>query len=230
MLTSAPADLKSRLASSYDSIADVYNKWALDNSSTRLSYLSKLLSHLCFGLHGRLSRPVRILDLGGGCGDPVTKSLLEHDANISIVLNDMSPAQISKARDMFHSDVAKGRLQLEEGDMTTLSFGSEEFDAIMGTYSLIHLPRDQQTLMLGLISGWLKPGGLVLATFLEEETTGMVMDKWMGDGGWMFWSSWGKERTLELVKGNGFEVLLEEVPNEGEVDARFLWVLGRKEE
>ncbi len=43
----------------------------------------------------------------------------------------------------------------------------------------------------------------------------------------MFWSGWGAERSLEMVKTSGFNVLDSEIKGDPE-DGVFLWVLASK--
>jgi hypothetical protein len=79
-----------------------------------------------------------------------------------------------------------------------------------------------------MIAGWLKPGGYFLANFAADELEKLEVDKWLDhEKGWMFWSGWGKDGTLKMVKDAGLEVLVEEVVEEVG-DATFLWVLARK--
>ncbi|KAL2256263.1 hypothetical protein VTK26DRAFT_1920 [Humicola hyalothermophila] len=57
-----------------------------------------------------------------------------------------------------------------------------------------------------------------------------------GSGGWMYWSGWGREATVEMVRRAGsegggegvLEVLVEEVSEGGRMDAEFVWVIARK--
>ncbi|KAK7426230.1 hypothetical protein QQZ08_007260 [Neonectria magnoliae] len=219
----APADLKSRLKASYNAIAPRYNEWTIPHSATRLRYLDQLL--------GRLpSTPVSVLELGCGYGVPVTEKLLSH-ANFSVTANDLSSAQLALARARLLPDPpgpAHGRLTLLEGDMLALDFPPATFDAIVGMYSIIHLPRAEQVEMLSKMATWLKPGGWALANFGAEELAGREVQNWLDEEkGWMFWSSWGSEGTLDKVREAGLEVVMREVV-EDTVDAPFLWILARK--
>ncbi|KAI9677231.1 MAG: hypothetical protein M1822_008180 [Bathelium mastoideum] len=228
-----PADLKTRLKASYDAIAPKYNKWTIPHSSTRLRYLDQLLSYLPTTTTSSSSppTPVSVLEIGCGCGVPTTQKLLSYP-NFSVTANDLSSAQIALARASLLPDdppgAAHGRLTLLEGDMLALDFAPASFDAVVGMYSIIHLPRAEQVEMLRKIEGWLKPGGWVLANFAAEEVAGAEKKDWLGEEkGWMFWSGWGSEGTLEKVKEVGLEVVVEDTV-EDVVDAKFLWILARK--
>ena len=225
-----PAELKSRLKDSYDAIAPKYNQWTIPHSTTRLHYLDQLLEHLIASPSSSPSTPVSVLELGCGCGIPVTEKLLSH-SNISVTANDLSSTQLALARASLLADQsssAHGRLTLLEGDMLKLKFAPSTFDAVVGMYTIIHLPRTEQVEMLRQIVMWLKPGGWMLANFAAEESVGNEVQNWLKEEkGWMFWSGWGSEGTLEKVREVGLEIVVQETV-EDVVDAKFLWILARK--
>ena len=229
-LYDSPADLKSRMKASYDAIAPKYNEWTIPHSTKRLHYLDQLLGRLPTTTSSSPSTPVSVLELGCGCGLPVTQKLLSHP-NFSVTANDLSSAQLALARASLLPDPpgpAHGRLTLLEGDMLALDFAPATFDAIVGMYSIIHLPRAEQVEMLRKIMVWLKPGGWLLANFAAEESTGTETQNWLEEEkGWMFWSGWGSEGTMEKVREAGLEVVVQEVL-EDEDDVKFLWILARK--
>lgn len=134
-----------------------------------------------------------------------------------------------------------------QADMTKLDFPDETFDAVIAMYSLIHLPRAEQEVMIRRIARWLKKpalmsssspgggkgGGIMLLNFGDEASEGDVLERWLGEEkGWMYWSGWGSEKTREIIKDseNGLEVLVDEVVSEREegVDVSFLWVIARR--
>jgi SAM-dependent methyltransferase len=167
-----------------------------------------------------------VLELGCGHGLPVTQKLLSHP-NFSVIANDLSSAQLALARTNLQPD-PPSRLTLLEGDMLALDFPPASLDAVIAMYSIIHLPRAEQVEMLGKIVTWLKPGGWVLANFAAVELEGREVQNWLKEEkGWMFWSSWGSEGTLEKVREVGLEVVVQETV-EDVVDVAFLWILARK--
>ncbi|KAF2807188.1 methyltransferase [Mytilinidion resinicola] len=227
-----PADLKSRMKASYDAIAPKYNEWTVSHSATRLRYLDQLLSRLPTTTSP--SAPVSVLELGAGCGLPVTQKLLAH-ANLSVTANDISSAQLSIARANLLPDdppgPAHGRLTLLDGDMLALDFAPAVFDAVVGMYSIIHLPRAEQVEMLRKIVAWLKPGGWLLANFAADEFAGAEAQNWLEEEkGWMFWSGWGSEGTLEKVREAGLEVVVRETVEDLPDEKFFLWILAKKSE
>lgn len=220
-----PADLKAKVKETYDSIAAEYNEWTGRNETTREDLLGGLLKLLPDGQ----GRQLTVLELGCGAALTSTRMMLSRPG-IHVIANDMSAAQIESAKKNLSrfSEAAVDRVTFNEGDMMQLSFPSGSLDAVVGLYSLIHLPREEQSELLTRIAGWLKPGGHILVNFMSNGQEVKVNPNWLVEKGWMFWSGWGAERTTELVKGAGFEILKAEL--RGDVgDATFFWVIARKD-
>ncbi|KAJ6624784.1 S-adenosyl-L-methionine-dependent methyltransferase [Mycena sp. CBHHK59/15] len=135
-LLSAPShELKSHIASTYNAIAPQYNAWTASHHNFRLDYLNRLLPHLP-------SSGARILELGAGAGDPGT-ALLASLPGAHIVANDISSAQLSLLRTRLASEISASKVETREGDMMGLAFADGELDAVVGLYSIIHLPREE---------------------------------------------------------------------------------------
>jgi len=226
-----PDDLKARIKASYDAIGPAYNSWTIYNPSRRLAFLDKVLALIppsstttTTSASPDGSPPlIRVLELGCGAGVPVTERLL-NDGRFHVTANDISTSQVMLGRALCGGT---GRAEWREGDMMALEFGDGEFDVVLGFYSLIHLPREEQAVMLGRIARWLRPGrGLALLNFAAEDMEGVVMERWFGERGWMYWSGWGAERTLEKIVEAGLTVVSSEV-SQDDVDAAFLWVIAR---
>ena len=216
------------MKASYDAIADTYNaEFTKPNDTLRLDYLDRLLTKLQQSSSCSDNNTVRVLELGCGAGVPATKFLLKRPNPVFHVTgNDISTTQLDLART--HLSAYEDRLTLVQGDMLGLDFAPASFDAVTGFYSIIHLPRDEQTLLMAKIAAWLKPGGYLLANFLVMTIETLQMEKWLGhEKGWMFWSGWGEEKSVEMVEKAGFEVEVREV-KQAEGDAPFVWVLARK--
>lgn len=219
-----PADLKAKVQETYDSIAAEYNEWHGRNERTREDMLGELMKLLPDGQDRRLT----VLELG--CGDALTSMrMLLSRPNIHVVANDMSVAQIERAKTNLSKSpgAAVDRVTFKQGDMMQLSFPSDSLDAVVGLYSLIHLPREEQSELLTRISGWLRPGGHILVNFMSNGEEAKVNPNWLAEKGWMFWSGWGAERTNDLVKGAGFEIIKAEL--RGDIgDSTFFWSIARK--
>ncbi|KAH7083125.1 methyltransferase [Paraphoma chrysanthemicola] len=222
MATSLPNDLKARIKESYDATAEDYAaRFTKADDPVRLGYLRRLVELI------QDKETANLLELGCGAGIPATKFVLQHDKpTFHVIGNDISTAQLNLAR--ANLDDYKDRIHLEEGDMLALSFPDSTFDAVTGFYSIIHLPREEQTQIMKKIFKWLKPGGLFLANFGAEEMPTLEQDRWLDhDKGWMFWSGWGGEASLKMVEDVGFEILLQE-RRQDEGDAEFMWVMAAK--
>ncbi|KAH7144217.1 methyltransferase [Dactylonectria estremocensis] len=214
---------KTRLKESYDAIAPVYNAWTVDHSTTRMHYLDQVLQLLPRRNADDPGTPViTALELGCGAGVPVTEKLLS-DERFSITANDISTTQIETAK----ATLGTERVDWVEGDMMALTFPDGSLDVVLGFYSIIHLPREEQDVLLERIVAWLKPGGIMLVNFTSVDSESVVAEKWLDDKGWMFWSGWGADAMLEKVKKAGLEVLTSDVKKD-EGDAEFLWVIARK--
>lgn len=219
-----PEDLKARVKESYDAIADKYAaEFTKADDPLRLGYLEKLIQHL--KTDGK--EKAEILELGCGAGIPATKFVLQSEAPLfNVTGNDISTSQLDLARTNLAN--YKERLTLLEEDMLALSIPDAKFDAVTGFYSIIHLPREEQTRLMQKIVGWLKPGGFFLANFGADEMSSLEADRWLDhEKGWMYWSGWGEKGSLKMVEDAGLEVLTKEL-HHPEGDANFVWVLARK--
>jgi SAM-dependent methyltransferase len=212
------------MKASYDAIAEKYNKefYKVDDP-LRKDYLGRLVAQL----QSNGNDTAKVLELGCGAGVPATKFLLDIEKPLfNITGNDISTAQLDLAR----SNLAQytDRLTLVENDMLALSFSAATFDAITGFYSIIHLPREEQTQLMGKIAEWLKPGGYFLANFSVRDLGTLTEERWLGhEEGWMYWSSWGEKKNVEMVENVGLEVLVKEVKQAVD-DTTFVWVLAKK--
>jgi SAM-dependent methyltransferase len=208
------ADPKKIVADGYDQIAERYLAWsALDPSPERMRYLAQLIDLLPGG--------AEVLELGCGAGVPVTQALAERGPVIGV---DISAEQIALAERLVPDAT------FIQADMTELDFPAESFDAVVGFYTLIHIPRDEHAALLRRIVGWLRPGGLFFATMGASDSPDGVEPDWLGAP--MFFSHYGAEQNRDLVRRAGLEILSAEVTQEdedGELVA-FLWVAARKPE
>jgi ubiquinone/menaquinone biosynthesis C-methylase UbiE len=214
------------MKASYDAIAVEYNSefYKVDDP-LRKDYLGRLVAQL----QSANNDTAKVLELGCGAGVPATKYLLDVEKPLfNITGNDISTSQLDLAR----SNLAPytDRLTLVEGDMLALSFPAATFDAVTGFYSIIHLPREEQTQLMSKIAEWLKPGGYFLANFSIRDLPTLEQEKWLGhEKGWMFWSGWGEKKSVEMVENVGLRVLVQEV-RQAVDDTTFVWVLAKKDE
>ena len=220
------SEVKENVKKAYDDIAAAYLDWTEPSHSVRLSYVEKLLQRL--DVAGRTSL-THILELGCGAGVPCTKHLASFE-NVHVIGNDISPVQIAMAKERLPNSV-----DLIRADMAELEFSLEQFDGVVAFYSIIHLPRDEQTTMVRRIFQWLKPGGRFLANFGADEFVEATDPSWLGGKeGAMYWSGWGRQETQRILRDVGFELEIDEVVVDSEEadghtrEVPFHWILARK--
>lgn len=213
--------MKARLKASYDSMATEYNEWTTGHFAIRLEYLDKLIPKLL-----EKQGPSAVLELGCGCGLPVSKRLLTYP-DISVTANDLSSTQIALARENLRD--AGDRVRFLEGDMMRLDFAPASFDAVVAFYSIIHLPKDEQVKLLADIAKWLKPGGYLLANFSAQESQGVELQKWLAEEGWMFWAGWGRAGTVEKIEDAGLKIVIEDVAEDIVDSTNFVWIIAKKD-
>jgi ubiquinone/menaquinone biosynthesis C-methylase UbiE len=180
-----PHPSKKVVEESYDRMAEKYLEWTSSFPSPRLTYLHKLLP--------LLPTSPSILELGCGAGVPCTQVLSQHG---DVVAVDISAAQLEMAKENVKrmrgegGGGRKGEVDVEfmKSDMVDLRFEKETFDGVTGFYSLIHLPREEQVVLIERIGGWLKMGGLLLVNLGVG-----------GGGGRMGRGLVGREDVLELL-------------------------------
>jgi SAM-dependent methyltransferase len=203
------ADPKRLVANGYDGITGSYLA-RYGASSVRDVWLSELLQRLP-GQGG-----AHVLDLGCGAGIPVARALAA--AGHTVVGIDGSAGQIGLARDNVPF------AEFIHADMTAVDFPARSFDAVAAFYSITHVPRLEHGHLLRRIAGWLKPGGLLVASL----GAGALPD-WTGEwlGTEMFFSHYDSATNLALLHGAGFAIERSEIMDQDDEDARFLWVVAR---
>lgn len=228
-LLSAPsAEVKSNIASTYDAIATEYNAWTASHHGFRLQYLNRLVPQLSAIDNSR------ILELGAGAGDPGTVLLATLPA-AHIIANDISGAQLSLLKARLAAEISAGKVEARQGDMMDLEFAAGELDAVVGLYSILHLPREEQGELLRRVGSWVRAGGWLLVNFGGKESEGSVQMGWLESKeegkeslNAMYWSSWSPEESKRLVEEAGFRIEVAEIGGKEGSDADFLWVLAQK--
>ena len=114
--------------------------------------------------------------------------------------------------------------------MTQFSPGAATFDGIAAFCSLIHLPYGELQGMFGRIAGWLRPGGLLVASLGARANPGAHIEADWLSGAPMYWSGYSIEDSTSFIEAAGL-VLVESSIEENVEDGRsapFLWVIARK--
>jgi SAM-dependent methyltransferase len=205
-------DPRGIVAAGYDAIAERYYAWSdARPSAVRLRWLAKALE--------RIPPGTDVIDLGCGAGVPMTRALA---AERHVTGVDISARQIELAR------AAVPEATFVQADMTALDLAPESLDAVVAFYSLTHIPRADLPALLAAVHGWLRPGGVLIASMGAQDSPDSVEGDWLGAP--MFFSHHGAKKNRALVRRAGFE--LEEAVVEAEPedrhDALFLWVVGRR--
>ncbi|ABD88485.1 Methyltransferase type 11 [Rhodopseudomonas palustris BisB18] len=200
-------DLKRLVADGYDKIADAYFE-QFARSSVRAAKLAELIA--------RLAETARVLDLGCGAGVPVARDCAARGFRVTGV--DASPEQIARAR----CNVPEA--EFIHADMTAVSFAAETFDAVAAFYAITHVPRNEHAALIRRIASWLRPGGVLVASFGASE------GEWLGDwlGAPMFFSHHAPEEAERLIRDAGLCLEQAELLEQDNETATFLWITARK--
>lgn len=196
----------------YNAVAEAYAGWSgriVDPARERWTVF--LLDELPEG--------ARVLDLGCGNGLPSTLALAER-FNVTGV--DISARQIDAAR----RNVPGARF--ERAEMMEVRFPMGHFSAVTAFYSIIHLPREEQPLLIRRIAGWLRPGGYVVAAMGAADSQADIEPDWLGAP--MFWSHYPAETNVSMALDAGLELVSssEETILEDGTPANFHWLVARK--
>jgi cyclopropane fatty-acyl-phospholipid synthase-like methyltransferase len=100
-------------------------------------------------------------------------------------------------------------------------------DAVVAFYSIIHLPREQHGALFRAVAGWLKPGGVFVASFGTRDSAVSVEDDWLGVR--MYSSSHHPGTTEALLRDAGFRIgrsRIETADEDGH-PVPFLWIVAR---
>jgi 2-polyprenyl-3-methyl-5-hydroxy-6-metoxy-1,4-benzoquinol methylase len=148
-----------------------------------------------------------VLDLGCGCGVPLSRDLAAGGYAVTGV--DLSAVQVQRARQLVPA------ARVLQADATQVEFPAGAFDAVVCLYVLFHLPLADQPVLLGRIAGWLRPGGWLLVTASQRAWTG-TEDGWLGGPAPMWWSHAGVATYRDWIHQAGLRVTAEElVPEDG---------------
>jgi SAM-dependent methyltransferase len=205
-------DPKQIVARSYDAIAEAHAEWAgTARADERARYATEMLDRLPAG--------ATVLELGCGTGVPTTRALAER---FDVTGVDIAARHVELAR----RNVPSARFI--HADMATLDFPPASFDAVAAFYSIIHLPREEHAGLLRAITGWLRPGGLLVATMGAGAEPGDIEPDWLGAP--MYWSHYDAATNRALIEQAGLRILSarEETAEEDGQPVTFLWVIAQK--
>ena len=144
---------------------------------------------------GLLVKRARVLDIGCGAGVPVTHFLVERGFDVIGV--DFSESMLELARE--NIPIA----EYVKGSMTRLGFEDNSFDGLTAFYSIIHVPRERHFSLFRDFHRILRPEGVMLVCMGPDDWE--AVDQYYGMD--MFWSHYSPEKTLQLVRDVGFQII-----------------------
>jgi ubiquinone/menaquinone biosynthesis C-methylase UbiE len=150
-------------------------------------------------LAGRLTDGARVLELGCGAGVPATALLAQRFDVLGV---DISAGQLALAAQRVPSAA------FLKADMTSLELPEASFDAVTAFYSFNHIPRAEQQPLLAKIARWLRPGGLLLASFGRGGSADDV-EPWLGVP--MFFASHDPVTNTRHLAEAGFTPVVDEI-------------------
>src|SRR5262249_12067944 len=107
-----------------------------------------------------------------GCGPGHVARYL-HERGVKMHGIDLSPAMVERARSLTPG------VEFAEGDMMALDVPDEAWAGIVAFYSIIHIPREDMSRVLGELRRVLRPGGLLLLAFHIGDGA-IHLDEWWG--------------------------------------------------
>jgi cyclopropane fatty-acyl-phospholipid synthase-like methyltransferase len=199
------------VAAGYDQVADGYERLEEQGHEwPRLRRLRELLADVPEG--------GRVLDLGCGNGVPALQEIGRRHQATGV---DVSGVQAERARQNVPAATVL------HADMVETDFAEESFDAIVSFYAVEHVPREHHAELFRRFHSWLRPGGRLLFT-VEARATHDAVGDWLGTP--MFFSQFGPEETIELVREAGFTIESADVEPqlEGGTEIEYLWIRARR--
>jgi ubiquinone/menaquinone biosynthesis C-methylase UbiE len=131
-----PQEVKRLIAQSYDRIAERYLEWRAEQHREGAAQWTALLG-------GRLEQRSSVLDVGCGARIPLTRMPAE---TFDVTGVDISTRQIELARRN------EPNARFISADICSLDFPPESFNAAVGSYSFIHVPRSEHEALLRKIA------------------------------------------------------------------------------
>ena len=141
-------------------------------------------------LLARLPDEPDVLDVGCGDGARTLANLPPGSVGLDVS---------RRGLDLASETVPEARLV--HGEMSTLPFAADRFDAITAYHAVFHVERERHPAVYDEFARVLRPGGRLLMT-LPGGRFETVRRGWMG--GRMFFSAPGRDRTLAQLRDAGF--------------------------
>ncbi|MDY6761613.1 MAG: class I SAM-dependent methyltransferase [Candidatus Nanohaloarchaea archaeon] len=157
-----------------------------------------------------------LLDMGCGTGVPYDRFLVEQGYDVTGV--DFTPKHVQQARENVPAAT------FIEADFTAFS-PDTVFDGLLSLFAILHVPREEQEDVLEQFHGLVGSGAPLLVT-LGLEPDQRATDQFAGAE--TVWSTYGREKNLELLQEAGFEIVSTAELQERMGMKEHLWVVARK--
>jgi len=198
-------DPKEIVRRGYDALSRRYDEEYGGHTKYR-AWLGELREHIPPG--------GEVLDLGCGSGMPVSRDLATAGYRVTGV--DISEVQIQRAGELVPE------AEFIRADITSVEFEPASFHAVVSFFALIHIPIDDQVPLLRRIRGWLRPGGLFVATTGYWAWTG-TDENWLGGGVPMWWSHADVDTYRSWIRESGLSITREEFVPEDDGGHALFW-------
>lgn len=183
---------KSKLAvNTYNKIAEKYTKEYFEDLSDA-PYIDKFLD--------LLPSKAKILDIGSGPGQ-FSKYVNKKGFNVSGV--DYSDEMVGIANEKVPS------VSFQKMDMRKLKFKPETFDALLVSYSLIHIPSKQIPTTLKGFNKVLKPKGYI-EIIAQKGKANQIIDAPFMPTEKMFFNFFTRDRISKFLEKAGFEIVFQD--------------------
>jgi 2-polyprenyl-3-methyl-5-hydroxy-6-metoxy-1,4-benzoquinol methylase len=174
---------------------DAYNK----NSS---GYTDKFMNYNPYAMHiidfaGLLEDDFKVLDIGCGPGN-VSKQLCALK-RLEITGIDLSFEMLEIAR----VNIPNGVFHLQ--DSRTANFSSEYFDAVVLSFSIVHLDNDEANTVLVNAVSWLRSDGYLYLSFMEGKQPGFETTSFSSLP--LYFNYFQETKIEEFLKANGIDRL-----------------------
>lgn len=128
-------------------------------------------------IDGAVSAGDRVLDCGAGTGTTGLLAAQKVGEAGQVVLFDMSEGMLTVAKEKAAQSQMQGRVEIKVGDMLSLPFEDNSFDAVLSTYSMC--PVYDPTKAAKELYRVTKPGGRIGIAHSTDPATLIV--KWLAD-------------------------------------------------
>jgi len=172
---------------------DAYNKNISRYTDKFMNYSPYVMHVIDFG--GLLENDYKVLDIGCGPGN-VAKQLCALK-RLEITGIDLSSEMLEIAR----VNVPDGVFYLK--DSRKASFSLEYFDAVVLSFSIVHLNDDEMKEVLTNAVKWLRSGGYLYLSFMEGKQPGFEITSFSSQP--IYFNYFQESEIEDLLKGNGID-------------------------